>query len=70
MATEVSAILVNTSVDQFFNGAKDEFLKDFLNFNSRKNFDAYMKTLETNYYDQVKLPKSPYIDVASGNITT
>jgi len=29
-----------------------------------------MKNLETNYYGHVKLPKSPYIDVASGKITT
>ncbi len=44
-------------------------MRAFLNFDSRKTFDNYMKNIETCYYDAVKLPKSPYIDLVSGQQT-
>lgn len=44
---------------------KDVFTKEAMHFQSRDDFDDYMKTMENNYYETANLPKTPYTALAS-----
>lgn len=35
-------------------------MKDLVDFNSRDDFEQYMRGLEKNYFDQLNFPKAPY----------
>lgn len=40
-------------------------MKDLVEFNSRDEFDSYMRDLEQSFYDQKGVVKPPYQDLPS-----
>jgi hypothetical protein len=47
-------------IDSFFEDAKSGLMKDLVDFQNRDDFDAYMKSLEKNYYQKLNLVQPPY----------
>ena len=39
---------------------RDSFAREAVFFQSREDFDDYMKSMENNFYETANLPKSPY----------
>ena len=37
-------------------------MKDAVFLNNREQFEQYMRVMENNFYETVKLPRSPYVD--------
>ncbi len=52
-------------IEEFFEDAQQNLLKDLVDFQSREDFDRYMKDLENDYYDKVGLSAPPYEDIPS-----
>lgn len=52
-------------LDEYLRGAKDGFVKDAVFLDSRDKFEQYMRVMENNFYETVKLPRSPYVDAKS-----
>ena len=54
-------IIFDDVEDTYFSEAKDNFLKELIDFNSRDDFDKFMSRVENSYFDNVaKVSKSPY----------
>ncbi len=51
------------SLDSFFDETKPGLIKDLVDFDSRKDFDNYMRGLESQYYEHSGLLKLPYENV-------
>ena len=48
------------SLEEFMSSASRDFIKEAVFFNSRAEFEEYMKSLENQYYQTVNLPRTPY----------
>ena len=53
-------LIIHNSTGDYLSEARDTFAKEAVYFQSREDFDDYMKTMENNFYETVNLPKSPY----------
>ena len=40
-------------------------MKDLVDFNSREDFESYMRSLENGYFDQMGMSKPPYEQIPS-----
>lgn len=49
-----------TSIDSYFDDAKSGLMKDLVDFQSRDDFDSYMRSIEKNYYQKANIPAPPY----------
>lgn len=47
-------------VDEYLKDAKEKFVKDSVYMASRDQFEDYMRVMENQFYETVKMPKSPY----------
>lgn len=48
---------------KYFDDAKDNFLKELVDFNSRDDFDRFMCKVENSYFDNIaKVAKNPYAE--------
>lgn len=52
---------------EFLNDASESIVKDAVFFESRDQFDDYMRAMENQYYDKAQLPKTPYEKVGREN---
>ena len=46
--------------DDYLADAKESFVRDAVYMGQRQDFEDYMRVLENQFYETVKLPKSPY----------
>lgn len=53
---------MNFDIEQkYFDSAKENFMKELVDFNSRDDFDKFMNKVENSYFgDIANIPKSPY----------
>ena len=53
-------LTIHNYTGDYLSEARDTFAGEAVFFQSREDFDDYMKTVENNFYETVNLPKSPY----------
>lgn len=46
--------------NEYLKDAKEKFVKDSVYMASRDQFEDYMRVMENQFYETVKMPKSPY----------
>eukprot|EP00347_Sterkiella_histriomuscorum_P010311 403376790 len=50
----------SSSIDSYFDEAKQGLLRDLVDFQNRDDFDSYMKSLEKTYYQKQNITQPPY----------
>lgn len=55
--------------EQFFNDARENLIKELVDFNSREDFDKFMSNVENTYFESVvPVAKSPYQHLPHGHV--